>query len=36
MESEQFPFDFVLGHEYAHGKAPFSVIGAASFHPDSA
>lgn len=35
-ESAQFPFDFVLGHEYAHGKAPFSVIGTASFHPDSA
>ncbi len=35
-ENKEFPYDFTVGHEYAHGKAPFSLFGPKMFHSESA
>lgn len=36
IDEYEHPFDFILGHEYTHGKAPFAVFGPKIFDPKSA
>lgn len=35
-DNKEFPYNFTVGHEFAHGKAPFTLFGPLMFHNKSA